>query len=223
MNKKRDKKTKIDTKIHVLETACQLFSKHGYRRVSMRMISDTAKVSQGTMHYHFGSKEKIYYEVIKMAYESDEPLTYKKLLELEPFVLESDAGKAYAIQRLVQNYFRRHIFFNESWKRHIILQEVMDPSPMFQKLNEEIFSVEAACMEEFYYKLKPHGKSTEAFLWSRFPDAQGVYYLLSWASMQAQYSQDYLQELSQRVINTTTRQMIEMLRLPVPEMLQQLD
>lgn len=208
-----------DKKARILEVASHLFGEHGYRGVSTRMITEKAKISHGSLHYHFGGKDNIYYEIIKLAYASDEALTYKKLLEMEPYVIKTDAGKSYAIHRVVQDYFRRHVFFNEPWKRHTILKEVLDPSPVYTRLYKEILGVEVSLMEEFFYLLKPGANSTEAFVWSHFPDTQGLYYILSWTLLQTTFDREALDDISLRVVNVTSKMMIEMLDLPVPEML----
>ena len=47
----------------ILETAAELFSKHGVAAVSLRQIASRAKVNLGLIHRHFGSKERLRQQV----------------------------------------------------------------------------------------------------------------------------------------------------------------
>ncbi len=48
----------------VLEAALELFSTHGYGATSMRQIAEACDQSVGNLYHHFGSKEKIYQNLI---------------------------------------------------------------------------------------------------------------------------------------------------------------
>ncbi len=47
----------------ILETAAELFSKHGVAAVSLRQIAARAKVNLGLIHRHFGTKENLRQQV----------------------------------------------------------------------------------------------------------------------------------------------------------------
>nr|WP_238925434.1 TetR/AcrR family transcriptional regulator [Vibrio sp. S11_S32] len=51
------------TKRQILSVAGSLFAKLGYKRVSLRLISEQAGVSHSLLRYHFGSKEKIWQHI----------------------------------------------------------------------------------------------------------------------------------------------------------------
>lgn len=48
-----------DTQKLILDTAIELFNKHGSTRVSANRIADTCQLSRGNLHYHFKRKEEI--------------------------------------------------------------------------------------------------------------------------------------------------------------------
>ncbi|USD64021.1 TetR/AcrR family transcriptional regulator [Vibrio sp. SCSIO 43136] len=52
-----------ETKQKILMAATEMFCVHGYERVSLRSISEQAGVSHSLIRHHFGSKEKIWYEI----------------------------------------------------------------------------------------------------------------------------------------------------------------
>lgn len=212
-------KKQKDTRAAIIEAACQLFSEHGYDAVTTRMITNKANVAHSAIYYHFEGKDLLYTEVFRCIFKIENALTHKILLEKEPRVLETDAGKAYAIHRIVRDYFDRNLFFLDPWKRNLILKELFNNSPIFLSLVEELMKNESERMTEFYFLLNPQGSATEAYVWAHLPDAQALYYHICWASIGEYYNDTFMNELHQRIINTTSVLMIKLLNLPVPEML----
>jgi AcrR family transcriptional regulator len=51
-------------KQHLLETAEQLFTEHGYQAVSIRDIAQASGVTNAALYYHFSSKEALFDEVL---------------------------------------------------------------------------------------------------------------------------------------------------------------
>ena len=49
----------------ILEQAQRLFSMHGYHGVSIRDIAQACGLSNAALYYHFGSKQNLYFEVLK--------------------------------------------------------------------------------------------------------------------------------------------------------------
>ena len=49
---------------HILDAAERLFGEHGFSNSSLRQITDHAGVNLAAVNYHFGSKEKLYREVL---------------------------------------------------------------------------------------------------------------------------------------------------------------
>jgi len=60
------KKTTLNkTAEKILNSAEKLFAEYSYNEVSIRQITDDAGVKLALVHYHFGSKEELYRELIK--------------------------------------------------------------------------------------------------------------------------------------------------------------
>jgi AcrR family transcriptional regulator len=53
-----------DTKQKILDAAERLFAEQGYSATSLRQIIAEAGVNLASVHYHFGSKEELLYELI---------------------------------------------------------------------------------------------------------------------------------------------------------------
>jgi AcrR family transcriptional regulator len=89
-----------DTKAVILDTAENLFAEHGYGDVSLREIIAAAQFNLAAVHYHFGSKEALFQEILsrriaplnkerlrlldaleEKAFASGHPLSLNKILE----------------------------------------------------------------------------------------------------------------------------------------------
>jgi len=207
------------TRSALIDAACQLFSQHGYFDVTTRMISEFAGVAHSSVHYHFKTKEAIYKEVFLRVFDLENALDHKKLLEKEPDVLNTPNGKAYAIQRIVRDYFSRIVFYRETWKRDLIVRELYESCPIYLYLVDNVLRLEGDLRIEFYQMLKPNCSRAEAFFWAHVPNAQGLMYLLNWPTIEKIRGTDFMPELQQCVVNTTAVMMIQLLDLPIPEML----
>ena len=214
MSKKPNK-----THISLLEAAGQLFSIHDYDDVTMREIAKLAGRAPSSVSFHFGTKEAIYRAVFLQIFDLDHALDYKKLIEKEPNVLQTADGQAYAIQRIVRDYFSRTVFYKEPWKRQLIGIELFHNSVLSMTDGKNPFRIETDSRMELYYLLKPEASPPEAYFWANIPDTQGLFYLMLWPTIEKEYDENYVKELQQRVINTTSVMMINLLNLPVPEML----
>jgi len=208
-----------DTHSALIDAACQLFAKQGYSNVTTRMISELAGVAHSSVNFHFKTKENLYKEVLMRIFDLENALDHKKLLEKEPYVLNTPDGKAYAIHRIVRDYFSRNVFYREAWKREVIIREMFDHSPAFLNFVDNFLRHEINRRIELYNLLKPDCSQAEACFWAYIPDTQGLFYLINWPALEMFYGESIMPELQQRVINTTTVMMIQLLDLPIPEML----
>jgi AcrR family transcriptional regulator len=60
-----DRTTPDQTRDLLLDAAIKLFARHGYDPVTTGEIAEAAGLSQSIVHYHFGSKSKLWEEAIK--------------------------------------------------------------------------------------------------------------------------------------------------------------
>lgn len=215
--KKKAKKVPTDTRTILLETASKLFSEYGYDAVSTRMIAEMSNVNLGGIHYHFGSKEALYTEVVRVAIDAGKSSRIEDLLCEEPMLIQSPEGKAELIRRIVSDYFHRCFQLSESWKSRLILREMCEHSPVHAKLVKEIFTPESERMLRLFRILRPGGSESDAYIWAHLPSSQSAFYLMAKSSLEQIYDKTYLRELGQNVIRTITKTMILLLDLPVPD------
>lgn len=77
-----------DTKLRILDVAEELFGERGLDRVSIRDITDKAKVNLAAINYHFGSKEDLIAAVFERRVV---PVNHARLTALD--AVEKSAGK----------------------------------------------------------------------------------------------------------------------------------
>lgn len=105
-----------DKRTHIIETAMDLFAGKGYEGTSIRDIAEKASVNLAMVNYYFGSKEKLFENIVE--YKSavtrgilDEILKNKQLSSIE---------KIYAI---IDSYVEK-LFIHRSFHR-LIYQELI--------------------------------------------------------------------------------------------------
>jgi AcrR family transcriptional regulator len=105
-----------DKRTHIIETAMDLFAGKGYEGTSIREIAERASVNLAMVNYYFGSKEKLFENIVE--YKSavtrgllDEILKNDKLSSIE---------KIYAI---IDSYVEK-LFIHRSFHR-LIYQELI--------------------------------------------------------------------------------------------------
>lgn len=57
------REVEMDTRRRLLDTGEELFSRRGYKTTSVRKLADAAECNLAAVNYHFGGKDKLYFEV----------------------------------------------------------------------------------------------------------------------------------------------------------------
>jgi AcrR family transcriptional regulator len=213
-------KSSLETRSAILNAACELFGEYGFAAVSTRMIANKAGVTLAGIHYHFRSKGGLYEEILKVAHNLDTPLSVERLLEEMPDLLDTPAGKAHAVYRIVTDYFRRQPLKIEGWRRNILFRELLDPSEYYLKIHETYNITATESMLDLYFMLVPEGNLADACAWVSYPMSQVIFYISGNALNKKLLDEVTLDNLYRSVIKTTIRAMILLLGLPIPALLQ---
>lgn len=80
----------------ILETALQLFSKHGYDRTSIKMIAEVAGISQGLLYNYFASKDAVLEAIFEQSMSD---------VEASFSIADAAASPGERIERLVRGAF----------------------------------------------------------------------------------------------------------------------
>ncbi|MGF1483991.1 MAG: TetR/AcrR family transcriptional regulator [Opitutales bacterium] len=79
----------LDTRARILRAASRIFVQKGFDGASLRTITQAADVNLAAVNYHFGSKDKLVWEVLR---ERIEPLNLQRLGLLDEAVARADGG-----------------------------------------------------------------------------------------------------------------------------------
>jgi AcrR family transcriptional regulator len=96
-----------DKKEEILDVAEKLFSENGFEAVSVREISKAAGINIAMVSYYFGSKEKMYEEVV-----------FRKLISSDIIIKQIEPHKKYAdklfaiVDLFINKFFERRDYQN---------------------------------------------------------------------------------------------------------------
>ncbi|WP_127590932.1 TetR/AcrR family transcriptional regulator [Paenibacillus lautus] len=102
----RRKHKKIE---QVFDAAFQLFSRHGYQKVSVNEIAQQAGVSPATIYNYFGTKDQLYMEMIKEWTD--------KQLEVYERILDSARSFADKTREIMQLEAKNLTFLSEEFRK----------------------------------------------------------------------------------------------------------
>jgi AcrR family transcriptional regulator len=107
-----------DKRTHIIETATDLFARKGYEGTSIREIAERASVNLAMVNYYFGSKEKLFENIVE--YKS--AVTRGLLDEIFKNDKLSSIEKIYAI---IDSYVEK-LFTHRSFHRLIYQELILD-------------------------------------------------------------------------------------------------
>lgn len=170
---------KENTRQKLLLTAGKLFALHGYDGVSTRMIAETAQVNLGGIHYHFGSKEKLYVAAFRYASNKDERTCLGNVAEDFPDLLLTAEGQTEIIRITALRLFRDFFSSNkEEWQKRLLIRELSAPSSAQPILLQEIFQPAVEGDLAFLRQVRPDANKQIMLVWANFLHAQVIFYLM---------------------------------------------
>ncbi|MCK5851200.1 MAG: CerR family C-terminal domain-containing protein [Kiritimatiellae bacterium] len=120
---------KRETKMRVLEAACEVFAEKGYRDATVQEICVNAKANIAAVNYYFGSKEQLYMDVWQEVLDRFRSQYSVDIAEID------DAGER--LRQMIHQRIR-HAFDDgpAGRMRKIIHREMGDPSEMHAEIME---------------------------------------------------------------------------------------
>ncbi len=119
-----------DTRTRLLIAAAQEFAKSGYEAATVRAICREAEANVAAVKYHFGSKDRLYAEVL-LSFFSGRSAQYP--LESGFDTAENDEER---LELFIRNFLRCLCCEREADKAHarLVLSEIVNPTPLFAEL-----------------------------------------------------------------------------------------
>ncbi|MFI3271469.1 MAG: CerR family C-terminal domain-containing protein [Pseudomonadota bacterium] len=119
-----------DTRTRLLMAAAQEFAKHGYEAATVRSICREAEANVAAVKYHFGSKDRLYAEVL-LSFFSGRSAQYP--LESGFDTAKNDEER---LELFIGNFLRCLCCESEADSAHarLVLSEIVNPTPLFAEL-----------------------------------------------------------------------------------------
>ena len=211
-----------NTKEHLLQIAGELFALHGFEPVSTRMIAEAADVKLSAIHYHYGSKDKLYLAALTHAVESDACADFSSVIAENPALFETREGRSEIIRTTVYRTFYDH--FKEdtpAWTTQLVLRELMKPSEVFPLFAETVMKPDHEAARRIYLATKPNATEIEIIAWIDILHSQIFLYIMAKESLEIMRGEGAMDSaFYQGVARVVARAMILELELPLPRDLQ---
>lgn len=122
--------TKNCKKVQILEAATEVFASKGFEGASIRELASAAKVNIAMINYYFGSKEKLFNDVIR--YHSEYMYTYLKELTARTDI--SYMEKVYGLIDLQVDKLIKNRTFHKLIHHEIMLNQRNEVSESIQQI-----------------------------------------------------------------------------------------
>lgn len=115
------------TRARLLEAAGEVFAAEGFRGATVRSICERAGANLAAVNYHFGSKQALYRETLRHAFESAR--------RRHPARFDGEDVPE-QVRSFVLSMLRRLYSVGRSWQGRLVARELADPSEALQEVAE---------------------------------------------------------------------------------------
>ena len=155
--------TSVKTREALISAAGQLAAQLGFASVSIRAIARHANENVGSIHYHFGSKEKLFEAVVRTVLQIWKENSIGELLN--KYDTDSPQGQAEAVRAIVHRNIA--LLFNREmpdWHCRVIFQVMRTEGPLREIFKNKLIIPSHAAVTELFRKINPAMDDKEAFL-----------------------------------------------------------
>ncbi|HTG45447.1 MAG TPA: TetR/AcrR family transcriptional regulator [Verrucomicrobiae bacterium] len=170
-----------DTKSVILNVAEELFANDGLDRVSVRDITDAAKVHLGAVNYHFGSKDGLIAAVFERRVS---PLNQERIAALDA-AERASAGGIPSIEAILEAFIRPALSCCHGSSTSgtpfakLFGRSLAESRPELEALLSQQFAPVIARFESAFLKALPHLSRTEVFWRLKFTFGAFQHWLLT--------------------------------------------
>ena len=199
--------TSLKTKEALINAAGELAAEVGFASVSTRAIAVLAKENAGSIHYHFGSKEKLFEAVVQTVVQvwKDNPISEL----LKQYDSGTPQGQAQAVRAIVHRNIVL-LFGRESpgWYCRVIFQVMQNKGPLWEVFKNELITPSHDAIKTLFRRINPAISDKEAFLrilimnTPVFFHADRIDFILADLG-EKRYSTEYLQKMEDIIVLQT--------------------
>lgn len=140
-----------DTRERILEVAGPIFAERGFHATSIREISSNAGVNLAAVNYHFRSKENLYLETVKFAYES---IAAKEPLPADTGDMPPQAQLRAFIRAMLKRLVTKPC---PEWHGNLIMREVSQPTEACKEFVKNFVQPTFRLLQQVIASLLPLG------------------------------------------------------------------
>ncbi|MBP8130996.1 MAG: CerR family C-terminal domain-containing protein [Candidatus Hydrogenedentes bacterium] len=156
----------LDTKAALLEAAGELFAELGFEGASVRAIAERAGTNVASVNYHFGSKERLYAELLQRVLLTIRGADIEEFLR-PPERIATPDGAASVVREVVRARFASYFSdTHPSWYRRLVMRSLIEPSAVLQRLMRDVFVPEHAALSRVFRGVNPSLTEEEISLFS---------------------------------------------------------
>jgi len=113
--------TQDDARSRILDAAGPVFAEKGFQAATVREICRRANVNVAAVNYHFGDKERLYVEAVKLAHLPSGD--HYELLEWPP-----GTPPEVKLRDHIEAMLRRMLSERTPWQRQLMNREILNPT-----------------------------------------------------------------------------------------------
>ncbi|MFA6816876.1 MAG: TetR/AcrR family transcriptional regulator [Lentisphaeria bacterium] len=207
--------TSEKTRQAFIKATGELAAERGFSDISIRLIAERAGENISGIHYHFGSKEKLFEEVVRAATKKHRENPSSKIFQSFQNELNTPEGQSKALKAVIHGFIVA-VFSpkNPWWHSYIPYQIMQSENPLQKILKEEIITPDVTAIREFVKRVKPEFGNEKVMLYTKIIQGSIIMHTHDiedgLLGSGRKYSLEYLQELER----VTIRQNQFLLGLP---------
>ena len=155
--------TSLKTRETLLRATGELAAEKGFPLVTTRAVADRGGVNVGSIHYHFGSKEKLFQEVVRTVVRPWQDNPIDELLARHD--LTSPEGQARAIRAIVHRNIT--LLFDRkypTWHCRVIFQVLRNKGMLREIYKQDVIIPSHQAITALLQRIKPGMDRREAFV-----------------------------------------------------------
>ncbi|MGH9764416.1 MAG: CerR family C-terminal domain-containing protein [Blastocatellia bacterium] len=198
--------TEVDARTRLLNASGKLFAARGYAGVSVRELAQEAGVNIASVNYHFGGKENLYLEVVRLKFKEVREAHWNTATVLEAEQADTPEAARRAICRFIAEYMEALIGADKPEQLFLLMaREMMEPTIAIDMVVDEFIEPRFKLMEKLIGTVRPDLAGTHrAKLCAMSIAGQCLYYRFAHSVLlrllrRKKMSAEYLREIAQHI------------------------
>ena len=140
-----------DTRQRILNAAGPIFAEKGFAAATVREICAGANTNQAAVNYHFGDKQALYFEVVKLAHG-------RRMEQVPAANWPADASPQDKLRIFVRVTLTRMLETRDlQWPTCLLMREMVEPTIACASIVEAFIRPQLDQLLEILCELLPHG------------------------------------------------------------------